>query len=126
MGTENLRARSLRHDAAAIDDHESVTAMLDLVKPVRGEQDRPSIRAKAVEQVEQIACADHVEGIRRFVEHERRRIMHERPGQRGPLALPRRKPAGRPVDEVGKAERLHDEGDPSRERLLVETMQTAV
>ena len=31
--------------------------------------------------MEQIACAHHVEGIGRFVEHERRGIVYQGPGQ---------------------------------------------
>jgi hypothetical protein len=49
LALEDLRRRPLRDDATTVDDHEPIAPVLDLVKPVRGEQDRPSIRAEAIE-----------------------------------------------------------------------------
>ena len=73
---------------ATMDDYKPVAAVLDLMQAMRREQNGTAVSTEPVEQMEQVAGPDDIEGIGGLVEHKRRRIVNQRPGQRDPLTLP--------------------------------------
>ena len=75
-------------DAAAVHHGDPVAEVHRFGEVVRHEQDRgPAQRAHLQQIVLQLASGDRVEGRKRLVQQQQRRLEDQRPGQRDPALL---------------------------------------
>jgi len=85
--------REVHETAAPLERH--VGGQFDpFVYVVRGEDDHPAGATELGEQSANLSCGREVEPRERLVEEEHLRVVHQRPGDRGPL----RQPAGEGPD----------------------------
>src|SRR5262249_42278362 len=109
--------RADRGEPAAGEDRDLVRQPLERIELVTGDEQTFAPGGEPLEDVDQLATADGIDAVERFVEQEQRRIGKERLGQLDPLAHSLRVAGERPfgaavhADEIEKLVRAASRGD---------------
>ena len=102
----NLLHGTLRHQAPARQNADTVRQQLHLIHLVRGKQHCPSPHARSVHKCVDRPAAQYVQPDCGLVQDQRRRIVQHRPRDRDPLALPGRQSSAKPVLKVFNLEQF--------------------
>ena len=85
IGAVEILRRTLAHDPAAVDDHDSIGNELDLGQDVALEEHRSTLRGPVDQQPAQPGHARRIEAVRGFVEQQHLRVPEQSARQREPL-----------------------------------------
>ena len=97
--------RPARLLATAVQEQEAVGVLAGVSKVVHRAQHRQAaVRAERGDQFEHLLLRADVQGARRLVEEEQRRVLRDRARENGSLTLASAERAQPPVDEVGAVE----------------------
>ena len=113
-GREHVVDAPFEHELAAVDDRDAVAGVLDLGEQVARHEHGAALGAEAAQQLADLADAGRVEPVRRFVEHEQRRVLEQRGREAEPLLHAERVAAHFVVAAFGEADELEHRLDARR------------